>query len=337
MRRLAEATLIKSKGKNMGYNSVLYKRIYDEYTSKYLIARARADERRAELHRAIPELAAIDKRLSGAGLQIFSAALSGDYKKSLEDVKQANRELQARRRELLISNGYPEDYSDVKYECNICKDSGFVDNKMCSCMKQALVLATLEESGLSSLVREQDFDSFSLDYYKKSPQCYELMKHNKEFLVSYAESFGSSSQSILLMGGTGLGKTHISSAIARKVIEKGNDVLYTGIIDLISTFEDQRFKGYASEDTGEVDRYFDCDLLIIDDLGTELINQFSVSTLYNLINTRISKRKPTIISTNLSQKDIQQKYTDRITSRIFGEYIVLPFMGEDVRKQKLMK
>ena len=324
----------------MGYNKAIYKKIYDEYTTKYLIARERADQRKAELHRNIPELITIDRQLSMTGFEIFSAALSGagDYKSSLDAVKEKNTSLQKKRGELLVAHGYPADYSDVKYECEKCNDSGFVDNKICSCMKKALVLAGFENSGISALIKTQDFDSFSLEYYKKNPKHYEIMKHNKEFLENYAEGFDqNSSPSILLMGGTGLGKTHMSSALAKRVIEKGNDVFYTGAIELFSQFENQRFRSYSQEENDTVQRCFDCDLLIIDDLGTELINQFSVSTLYNLINERISKKKPTVISTNLSQKDILQKYTDRIASRIFGEYIVLPFMGEDVRKQKLMK
>ena len=139
------------------------------------------------------------------------------------------------------------------------------------------------------------------------------------------------------MGGTGLGKTHLSSAVARKVIENGSDVFYTGAIDLFSSFEIQRFKSYTNEPSEFIERYFECDLLIIDDLGTEMINQFSVSTLYNLLNDRIMRKKPTIVSTNLSKEDIQKKYTDRIVSRLFGEYIVLQFMGNDIRKQKVLK
>ena len=209
---------------------------------------------------------------------------------------------------------------------------------MCSCMKEALTLAGIENSGFGTLIEEQRFDNFSLDYYKKNSSNYEIMRKNFEFLQNYAQSFDSkSSQSILMMGGTGLGKTHLSSAVAREVIEKGNDVFYTGAIDLFSQFEIQRFKSYNNEPNELIERYFECDLLIIDDLGTEIINQFSVSTLYNLLNDRLSRRKPTIVSTNLSQDDIKKKYTDRIISRMFGEYKVLFFVGTDVRAQKIMK
>ena len=323
----------------MGYNSSIYKRIYDEYSQKYLVARERADSKAREVRAAIPEVARIDKELSLTGLEIFSASLSGvDKDVRLSEIRAKNEALQKRRAELLVENGYPEDYSDVKYDCEKCGDTGFVDNKMCSCMKEALTLAGIESSGFGKLISAQSFENFSLEYYKKNMTHYEMVRKNVEYLKSYAEGFNSGvSQSILMMGGTGLGKTHLSSAVARRVIEKGNDVFYTGAIDLFSQFEIQRFRSYSNEPNELIERYFECDLLIIDDLGTEMINQFSVSTLYNLLNDRLSRKKPTIVSTNLSQDEIMKKYTDRITSRMFGEYRVLLFAGTDIRAQKVMK
>ena len=323
----------------MGYNSSIYKKVYDEYSQKYLIARERADIKAQELRIVIPEIAWIDRELSLTGLEIFSASLSGaDRNDKLSQIRAKNEALQKKRADILIANGYPADYSDVKYECKKCCDTGFVDNKMCSCMKEALTLAGIENSGFANLIREQNFNNFSLDYYKKNTSHYDIMHKNLEFLQEYAQSFNpKTSTSILMMGGTGLGKTHLSSAVAREVIEKGNDVFYTGAIDLFSQFEIQRFKSYNNEPNELIERYFECDLLIIDDLGTEMINQFSVSTLYNLLNDRLCRKKPTIVSTNLSQDDINKKYTDRITSRMFGEYKIIFFAGTDVRAQKLMK
>lgn len=323
----------------MGYNSSIYKKIYDEYSQKYLVARERADIRAQEVRRAIPEIAKIDRELSLTGLEVFSASLSGgDTASKIAEIRAKNEALQAKRAELLLANGYPADYSDVKYECTKCGDTGFVDNKMCSCMKEALTLAGIESSGFANLIKEQRFDNFSLDYYKKNATHYDMMGKNLEFLKEYAKNFDAkNSQSILMMGGTGLGKTHLSSAVAYEVIEKGNDVFYTGAIDLFSQFEIQRFKSYNNEPNEIIERYFESDLLIIDDLGTEMINQFSVSTLYNLLNDRLSRKKPTIVSTNLSQDEIMKKYTDRITSRMFGEYKIVFFAGTDIRAQKLMK
>ena len=323
----------------MGYNSSIYKKIDDEYSQKYLVARERADVRAQEVRRAISEIAKIDRELSLTGLEVFSASLSGgDTASKIAEIRAKNEALQAKRAELLVANGYPADYSDVKYDCTKCGDTGFVDNKMCSCMKEALTLAGIESSGFANLIKEQRFDNFSLDYYKKNATHYDMMGKNLEFLKEYAKNFDAkNSQSILMMGGTGLGKTHLSSAVAYEVIEKGNDVFYTGAIDLFSQFEIQRFKSYNNEPNELIERYFESDLLIIDDLGTEMINQFSVSTLYNLLNDRLSRKKPTIVSTNLSQDDIKKKYTDRITSRMFGEYKIVFFAGTDVRAQKLMK
>ncbi len=323
----------------MGYNSSIYKKIYDEYSQKYLIARERADIKAQELRVAIPEIARIDKELSLTGLEIFSATLSGvDVEKRLAEIRAKNEALQQRRAEVLKENGYPVDYSDVKYECPHCGDTGFIENKMCSCMKEALTLAGIESSGFANLIKEQKFDNFSLDYYKKNAAHHEMMSKNFEFFKKYAQNFDpKTSPSVLIMGGTGLGKTHLSSAVAREVIEKGNDVFYTGAIDLFSEFEIQRFKSYNNEPNELIERYYECDLLIIDDLGTEMINQFSISTLYNLLNDRLSRKKPTIISTNLSKDDIQKKYNDRIQSRIFCEYRIMFFAGTDIRMQKIMK
>lgn len=323
----------------MSYNNSVYKKIYDEYSQKYLIARQKATERERELHRLFPEIAEIDQELSKTGLEIFSASLSGeDYKEKIACVREKNESLQAKRASILIGKGYPADYSHVKYECEKCGDTGFVDNTMCSCMREALTLAGIENSGFASLIKEQRFDNFSLDYYANNPKFYERMKSNVEFLEKYVCSFSPySSKSVLLMGGTGLGKTHLSSAVAKGVIEKGFDVFYTSAIDLFSTFETDHFKNYSKEPNELIERYFESDLLIVDDLGTEMITPFSVSTLFNLLNDRMVRKKPTIVSTNLTREEIKNKYNDRITSRICGEYQVLPFWGTDVRAQKLLK
>ena len=169
----------------MGYNSSIYKRIYDEYSQKYLIARERADVKAQEVRIAIPEVALIDRELSLTGLEIFSASLSGvDRTKMLAQIRAKNEALQKRRAELLLENGYPADYSDVKYDCEKCGDTGFIDNKMCSCMKEALTLAGIESSGFANLIREQGFENFSLDYYKKNMTHYELMRKNVDYLKS---------------------------------------------------------------------------------------------------------------------------------------------------------
>jgi DNA replication protein DnaC len=190
---------------------------------------------------------------------------------------------------------------------------------------------------MSELIKTQSFDNFSLDYYKQNADNYKRMSMIFNVLKKYAQEFSpEKSGNIAMFGGTGLGKTHLSSAVAGTVIENGHDVYYASASNMFADFEEKRFGSSASyEATGDVSQYFSCDLLIIDDLGAEIANQFTVSCLYNVLNTRLNRKKATIISTNLAQDEFRKKYWDRIASRVFGEYLILPFCGEDIRKQKL--
>ncbi len=320
----------------MGFNRENYARIKEEYSGKYLRAQEAARLRRSEIHALLPEIAKIDAELSAAGVRIFEASLKND-KAMLDAISEENIALNKKRGEMLVSAGYPEDYTEVKYECDTCGDTGVVDYRMCACMKEKLIMAGLESSGMYSLIKAQTFDNFDLSFY--AGEALSRMKMILDITKSYAEGFDpSSSGSIIMMGGTGLGKTHLSSAMGGVIIKKGNDVYYTGAVDMIADFENDRFSYDRGNDTSAaLDKYFSCDLLIIDDLGTELINQFSTSCLYNLLNSRLVRKKATIINTNFTRDDLRKKYQDRITSRIFGEYTILPFLGTDIREKKIYK
>lgn len=294
--------------------------------------------RRAEVQLAVPEIAKIDRELSLVGLEIMEAAMR-DNMAMLEAAKLRNLSLMDKKRDLLEAAGYPRDYTEIRYECALCGDTGAIDNKMCSCMRRKLVEAGIESSGMSDLIKAQSFENFSLEYYKQSADIFKRMSMVYKLLVNYAESFDTkASGNIAMFGGTGLGKTHLSSAVARCVIERGYDVYYVGAQRMISDFEYNRFgNGSVANSDGDLEKYTECDLLIIDDLGTEVANQFTTSCLYNVINTRLNKKKQTIISTNLSQDEFRKRYWDRITSRVFGEYVILPFVGTDIRSQKIMR
>lgn len=322
----------------MGYNRENYKRIKEEYDGKYLRAVESAQLRRAEVAAKVEGVAEIDKLLSLTGIKIFEATLLGD-KAEIEKINAENRELNECRKALLVTAGYPADYTEIKYECEECGDTGVVDNKICKCMKKKLIEAGFESSGMSYLIKCQNFDNFSLDYYKQSKENYTRMSAILDIAKKYASDFNTATScNIAMFGGTGLGKTHLSSAMAGVIIEKGNDVYYAGANSMFADFEQKRFGNSADPDAeGDIDKYFSCDLLIIDDLGTEVSNQFTTSCLYNVINTRLNKKKPTIISTNLSQDEFRKRYWDRIASRVFGEYTILPFCGIDIRAQKLNK
>lgn len=326
----------------MGYHKDNFKRIRAEFDTKALEAQKEAEGRREEIYAAIPEVRLLDQRLSTFGLRIMQAALeSGDTVKAIDSLRCENERILESRAALLRQNGFPADYSDPHYDCAKCHDSGYVGVKMCECMRLRLVEAGMESSGLSTLMRTQSFENFSLSYYQRNAEESRRMEHNLKTLREYADNFSLESgkpvpDSMLFIGGTGLGKTHLSTSIARRVIERGYDVFYNSAVGMLSDFEFRRFgNALASSDGDNTDRYMDCDLLIIDDLGTEVVNQFTLSCIYHIINTRLNLERPTIISTNLSSADLRKSYNDRITSRLMGDYVLIPFYGTDVRRQKI--
>ncbi len=317
----------------MGFNTEDFIRIREEYSKKYLKAREAADARSAELHAKIPDLKRLDGYLSSTAMKIMDAVCSDNSEQRIAEIKAENELLLEARAKLLTAYGYPEDYTDVKYECEACGDTGYVDTKMCSCMRRALVMAGYRSSGVYGLMSSQSFDNFSLDYYKDSKENYASMSVILEGLKDFANGFDSTTyKNFLFMGKTGLGKTHLSTSVAVKVIERGFDVLYVSVCSMISDFEKKRFN---YNETVDLSRYYSADLLIIDDLGAEMTNQFTVSCFYDVINSRITNRKSTIINTNLKKEEIAARYGDRIESRLFGEYLPVPFLGKDIRGQKI--
>ena len=319
----------------MSYNRENLARVRREYENKHYIAEQAADARREQLHLQIPELIALDRRIAQTGPRLMAIALH----KSTETTEAVRSEVQALREKrggILRENGYPEDYSDVHYACRDCSDSGYVDGRMCRCMKQALILAGYESSGIANLMQHCRFDNFSTEYYRTTQAAYENMTRVLAIVTKYAENFTLASPNLLFIGDTGLGKTHLSVALAKTLIDRGYDVVYSGAVGLFSDFEAARFHNTVGTESGnETERYFTCDLLIIDDLGTEVTNQFTVSCLYDLVNRRQNLGLPTVINTNLNYSELGTKYTDRIVSRLFGEFLTLQFSGKDVRLQKL--
>lgn len=316
----------------MSFNSQNYYELRAAFEQKHLAAAERADARKAELHAKIDGLTDIDNALAATAARIFGAAFAGKdgLGERIAEIKKETELLRAARTELLAAYGYPADYTDVHYDCEKCKDLGFVDTKMCDCLRRALVLKGYETSGLGALIGKQTFDNYSLDYFKNDAANYQRMQQNFAMIRDYAEHFSPESPSLLFMGGTGLGKTHLSSAIAKTVIDRGYDVLYTSAVNMIGDFEKAKFRG-EKDDT---DRYFAAELLIIDDLGTELSGNFTESCLYNIIDTRICKGTPTVISTNLGAKELSARYGERIFSRLLGVYKPLLFAGKDVRFER---
>lgn len=320
----------------MGFNSQDFVRIREEYSKKYLVAEAAADRRREELYTKIPELVTLDRILAGTASRIMEAICSDNSEEAVAKVREDNEKLLEQRAAILAAYGYPADYTDVHYECELCGDTGYVDTKMCSCMRRALVLAGYASSGIGGLMQSQSFNNFSLNYYKEDAETYAYMKKLVSVLKKYASDFNENTyKNFLFTGPTGLGKTHLSTSIAVSVIDRGFDVLYVTACSMISDFEAKQFG--LRENAPDTSRYYNADLLIIDDFGTEMTNQFTVSCVYDVINARMNSKRSTIINTNLNKNEITERYGERIASRLFGEYNAAMFRGSDIRQQKITK
>lgn len=287
-----------------------------------------------------PDIDKLTKEIKGIPSKILFEVTKSGYKDlealSRDIINEANG-LRVKRAELAKSYGYPDDWFSLRYDCNICSDAGFVDGKMCICYKLALAKVRYNESGLEKLVEKQNFDNFNLLYYKGENR--ENMEKIYNKLVSYANSFSNDKMmNLLFIGKTGLGKTHLSTSIAKVVMDNGFDVVYETAQNIFTDIETDRYsRTDRLSDDMVSSKYYDCDLLIIDDLGTEVDNKYNLAGLYHLINSRIISEKSTIINTNLDIKQIYDRYEDRITSRLLGEYKAFEFKGEDIRFQKIGK
>lgn len=315
------------------YSYENYSKVKANIEKRRLEAIRLADEKTARLHLESDELRRIDKELSGTGLLLFKTACEGG---DISAIRMRNQELVRQRGELLVSLGYTADYTEVKYFCPDCSDSGYINGRtMCHCFREELVRATIASSGMGKLIEKQSFDNFSLDPYSYDKAIFDRMSYNLDAAKKYTAEFREKGGNLLLVGTTGTGKTHISTAIAREVISQGFDVIYDSAQNIVSDFETDKFKSGYGPYTPKADKYLECDLLIIDDLGTEFSSQFSTACIYNLLNTRQNKSLATIISTNLSARELQERYEDRITSRIVGaDTRILQFQGRDNRLKR---
>ena len=299
--------------------------------------------RRREIYAAIPRVAEIDRQLRRTIVDIIAASLrqGNDPVPAIGVIRDKNLDLQAERAELLVAHGYPADALDDKPACPKCNDTGWRGAVMCDCLKSLCAQEQIKELSKLLDLGEQSFDTFSLDVYSPSPwrgsgiSPRENMEMVYEICLNYAQKFGRFYfNNLFLSGAPGLGKTFLSACIARTVSENGFSVVYDTAVNIFSRFEDKKFSRDA-EDTrearDETRRYLSCDLLILDDLGSEMTTPFVQSALYTLINSRLTADRRTVISSNLSMEDVRRRYAPQIASRLEGEYRVLPFFGEDIR------
>lgn len=321
----------------MAYSQAVLRRAKARLAQEKADYEADVATRLAAAYEKYPELEQIDRELRMTMAQVVAVSLrkGEDPAKAIAGIRDKNLELQ-RRREWILS-----DYDDTLLErgsiCEHCGGSGYIGSQMCECLAELCRQEQKKElTALLGSGRER-FDQFRLDYYPEavdptfgvSPR--HMMKLVLQRCRKYAQEFSTDAASLLFTGGTGLGKTFLSGCIARCVADNGHSVVYDTAIRLFSDFEAVKFGENTEENRRQVQRYMDCDLLIIDDLGTEMVTQFTVSALYQVINSRLMDRKPTILSTNLSPEEIRTRYSPQIASRILGTYQVMQFLGTDIR------
>lgn len=326
----------------MGYG----KDVYLAAQNRLNDLRKKAEEENARqkeaIYRNIPRLRAIETELAETGIDAARAALSGSQNTAaaIGRLRARNLSLQAERAELLTQNGLPLDALEIHYHCRVCRDSGFRDGRICECLHTILREEACRRANSGSPLPLTSFDDFELSFYPDLPvkgygfTALEQMRNVYSYCRHYAENLGGESKNLLLIGGTGLGKTHLALAIANRAISRGCGVVYDTAQNIFLHFEEEYFGHQEKSYTFSV---MDCDLLVVDDLGSEFTSPYTVSALYNIINTRTLARKPIIVSTNLRPEELAPRYNDRIVSRLIGEFHMLMFFGKDVRQLKLQK
>ena len=313
-------------------NSEIFEKAQSIIDSRRQKAVQQNEERIREINDKIPQIREINNELFNTGKQLISLIGSHDPNVAarVEQMKRYNLQAQKMSRDILVKYGLPADYLDLHYHCEKCSDTGYRNGEICECMRQICGKLAADEFNKNSQVRLSTFDTFSLGYYSGEDRI--TMQKIFEFAKKYADDFPNDKRSIFMSGRTGLGKTHLSLAIAERVLSKGFAVVYDSAINILRKIEKEHFSRNSSAET--IDTVLNAELLILDDLGTEYETPFYKSTIYNIINSRLNSGKQTIISTNLNFEGISKRYDERIVSRIVSSSVYCDFKGEDIRLQK---
>lgn len=310
-----------------------------EYEKNKSSAEEEAYKRQLEIYKKIPRVKMIDSELGTIGLDVARSVFKEgiDIEAIIEQKKVKSMDLRIERAELLTKNDYPRDYEAPKYSCSICCDTGYTGSVKCHCFKQKIINMHYKQSNLKNIIQKENFEMFVFDYYsihKFEDETLSPRKNIEEVFkasVDFVGNFEDRSDNLFFYGKSGLGKTFLSNCIAKDLLDRGKLVIYQTASGLIELLKDAKFE---NNDYGVKEKstdIFECDLLIIDDLGTEYITDFSQMELFNIINKRLITNKKMIISTNFSLDNIFKTYPERITSRIFGSFTMYKFYGEDIR------
>ena len=326
----------------MGLTREQFDTISNNYNNRRLENKIEMDRRIKEVYENVPQIAEYDREIASLAVNATRLALSGDAS-AKDSLREDIQVISEKKRAALLMNRYPGDYLDEIFTCPICKDTGFVHGKPCECLKSEIINLIYSRSELNEILAVENFDNFNFDFY--SDDIIDEVSgisslENMETIVDrchyFINNFDKTFDNLLFYGRAGTGKTFLINCIAKELIEKSYSVIYLSAVQLFDLLADYSFKRSNTTIYRQIsfDELLRCDLLIIDDLGTEMSNSFTESSLFDCLNERLIHQKSTIISTNFSLQELQQKYEERIFSRTAGNYTPLKIFGDDIRIKK---
>ena len=318
----------------MNLSAAHFDSIMREYDNQRLENMHALNARTQEVYERFPEIRQIDEQISDLA-ESFAASFTKEGMMSFEEYRRKLSDLRMEKEALLKCYRISPETLQMQYRCPDCKDTGYIENEKCHCFRQRIIDEMYQQSNLREILKAENFSTLSYEYYDK--ENLEEMKATVETCKNFAENFDKTFENILLCGTVGIGKTFLSNCIAKEILDKGYSVLYLSAFQLFDLMAKNSFSGNAPKEESVAKQYphiFDSDLLIIDDLGTELANSFTMAGFFLVINERILRKKSTLISTNLSPEEILTTYTERTASRIISNYTMLKLSGSDIRLKK---
>ena len=316
----------------MALNNSQYETIMREYEDRQTRNRHLVEQRTKEVYEKVEGYRALSESIAAISVSQGKKLLEGD-EYALDELRESIRNLSSMKEQLLISAGYPNDYLAPVYDCPDCHDTGYIEGAKCHCFKQAVIDLLYEQSGIRSMLEKENFSTLSYDYYQGEDL--ERFKSAVQTGRTFIKNFDSDYQNLFFYGTVGTGKSFLSGCIARELIESGHSVIYFSSAGLFETLSRNMFDYKNKDDILSFhEDLHSCDLLIIDDLGTEYTSNVTASVFFSLLNQRHLGKKSTIISTNLSLEDLRNRYSDRIFSRITNQYTICKFTGPDIRMYK---
>lgn len=326
----------------MALSNAQYDEIMRGYQSRQLSNRHLTQNRLDAVYDKLPQLKSINEQIASLSVEAARKKLDDDNI-SFHVLKGKIEELRSQKTILLEKNGFEEDYFEPVYTCKDCKDTGYINGEKCHCFKQEVINVVYSQSNIKNILSRENFNSFSYEYYSDQEinpttglSSLETAKRAVEECKRFIVDFNNKPKNLFFYGNTGVGKTFLSNCVAKELLEKGNSVIYFTAFQLFDILS----KGVFDRDADAIlahQNIFDCDLLIIDDLGTEFANSFTTSQLFLCVNERLLRQKSTIISTNLNLNQMIDMYSERTWSRISSNYTLIKLFGDDIRIQKKLR